>query len=77
MEPFSFCVGRRAVTGGAREFQSRFNEKFGTRFRLAPNGGALVAKVTAHSSGSICARRRKRSHYCRGYRSRRVSNGSF
>jgi AraC family transcriptional activator of tynA and feaB len=53
MEPFSFCVGRRAVTGGAREFQSRFNEKFGTRFRLAPNGGALVAKVTAHSSGSL------------------------
>jgi AraC-like DNA-binding protein len=53
MEPFSYCVGRRAVTGGAREFQSRFNEKFGTRFRLAPNDGALVAKVTAHSSGSL------------------------
>ena len=54
MKVSSFCVGRaKSASGGAREFQSRFNETFQTRFRLQPKGGALVAKVTAHSSGSL------------------------
>lgn len=54
MEISSFCVGRaKSVSGGAREFQSRFNSTFLTRFRLEPEGGVLVAKVTAHSSGSL------------------------
>jgi AraC-like DNA-binding protein len=54
MEVSSFCVGRaKSASGGAREFQSRFNATFETRFRLEPKGGVLVAKVTAHSSGSL------------------------
>ena len=54
MEVSSFCVGRaKSASGGAREFQSRFNETFETRFRLAPKGSALIAKVTARSSGSL------------------------
>jgi AraC-like DNA-binding protein len=54
MEISSFCVGgAKSAGGGAREFQSRFNETFETRFRLEPKGGTLVAKVTAHSSGSL------------------------
>jgi AraC-like DNA-binding protein len=54
MEVSSFCVGRAgSASGGAREFQSRFNETFATRFRLEPKGDALVAKVTAQSSGSL------------------------
>ena len=54
MEVSSFCVGRaESASGGAREFQSRFNEIFETRFRLEPKGGTLVAKVIAHSSGSL------------------------
>lgn len=54
MEVSTFCVGRaKSASGGAREFQSRFNETFETRFRLAPKGSALIAKVTARSSGSL------------------------
>ncbi len=54
MEVSSFCVGRaKSASGGAREFQSRFNQTFGTRFRLEPKGGALVAKLTAHALGSL------------------------
>ena len=64
MEVFSFCVGRtNSAGGGAREFQSRFNETFETRFRLEPEGGALIAKVIAHSSGSLrLAHLRSSSH---------------
>jgi AraC family transcriptional activator of tynA and feaB len=54
MDVSSFCVGRASsANGGAREFQSRFNSTFETRFRLEPKGEVLVAKVTAHSSGSL------------------------
>jgi AraC family transcriptional activator of tynA and feaB len=54
MKVSSFCVGRAtSASGGAREFQTKFNKTFETRFRLEPKGGALVAKVTAHSSGSL------------------------
>jgi hypothetical protein len=54
MEVSSFCVGRtKSISAGARDFQSRFNETFATRFRLEPKDGVLVAKVTAHSSGRL------------------------
>jgi AraC family transcriptional regulator, positive regulator of tynA and feaB len=54
IEASSFCVGRaKSTSGGAREFQSRFNEAFETRFRLEPKSGILVAKVTARSLGSL------------------------
>ena len=50
----SFCVGMAtSANGGAREFQAKFNKTFETRFRLEPKGGALVAKATVHSSGSL------------------------
>ena len=63
MEVSSFCVGgARSASAGAREFQSRFNETFETRFRLEPKGGALAAKVTVRSSGSLRLSHLRSSH---------------
>src|ERR1700730_1278366 len=44
-----FCVGGKRP-GSARDFQTRFNETFETRFRVESNGDVLVAKAIAYSS---------------------------
>jgi AraC family transcriptional regulator, positive regulator of tynA and feaB len=50
----SFCVGsRRSGSEGARAFQARFNQTFGTRLRVDPKDGTLVVKTIAYSSGRL------------------------
>src|SRR6266404_2432111 len=50
----SFCVGGEKSGGRTvRDFQTRFNEAFETRFRVEPNGGRLVAKAVVYSSSRL------------------------